>query len=97
MPPAHRHDDLRTCGATTTVIGQGTVTVNGKLWAVDNDPNTHGSGGLIPSGATVTIEGKLVIVHAADSAQPDNLCIPIGPPHCNPLTAQGSSDVSAYG
>lgn len=97
MPPAHRHDDLRSCGATTVVNGQGTVTVNGKLWAVDDDPNSHGSGGLIPSGSTVTIEGKLVIVHSADSAKPDNLCPVIGPPHCIPETAQGSSDVSAYG
>lgn len=97
MPPAHRHDDLRVCGATTTVVGQGTVTVNGKLWAVDNDPNTHGGGGLIPSGSTVKIQGKRVIVHAADSAVADNLCPPIGPPHCNPQTAQGSGDVSAYG
>lgn len=97
MPSAHRHGDLRVCGATTIVVGQGTVTVNGKLWAVDDDPNTHGNGGLIPSGSTVTIQGKRVIVHAADSAKPDDLCPTIGPPHCNPQTAQGSGDVSAYG
>jgi len=37
MPAAHRHDDLRVCGATTIVSGQGTVFVNGKLWAVEGD------------------------------------------------------------
>ena len=96
MPPSHRRTDARNCGATTVVVGQSTVFSNNLLWAVDNDPNTHGSGGLIPSGSTVYIENKLVIVHAPDSARPDNLCPPLGGNHCNPRTASGSPDVYAY-
>lgn len=98
MPAAHRHGDARVCGATTQVAGQGTVYVNGQLWAVDGDPNSHGGGGLIPGGGgEVYIEGKKVIVNAADNANPDALCIPIGPPHCNPATAAGSGDVYSGG
>ena len=41
MPAAHRNGDLRTCGATTSVTGQSTVTVNGKLWAVLGDKDSH--------------------------------------------------------
>lgn len=97
MPPVHRQGDLRQCGATTIVVGQSTVTVNDRLWAVDNDPNTHGAGNLIAatsggSGAPITIEDKLIIVHAPDPAQPDNLFHP-GPPTD---TGQGSGDVSAH-
>ena len=90
MPQVHRHGDARNCGATTVVQGQGTIYVNGKLWAVDNDPNTHTNGGLIPTGSTVFVEGKLVIVHTPDSAKPDNAG------HPNPATAAGSDDVFAY-
>ena len=97
MPAAHRDGDARICGASTVVGGQGSVFVNGSLWAVSGDPNSHGGGGLIPSGATVYVEGTLVIVHAPDSAAPDALCPPIGPPHCAPDTAGGSGDVFAYG
>lgn len=97
MPPAHRHDDARVCGAKTVVTGQGTVTVNGKLWAVKGDKNTHGGGDLINSGTTVKINNIEVIVHAADAASPDNLCIPVGPPHCSPDTAAGSDNVTCYG
>lgn len=71
---SHRNGDTRSCGASTTVVGQSTVFVNGQLWAVLNDPNNHGNGQLINSGTTVFIEGKPVIVHAPDTALPDNLC-----------------------
>lgn len=97
MPPAHRDGDVRVCGASTTVVGQSTVFVEGQLWAVDGDPNSHGDGGLIPSGSTVFVEGKPVIVHAPDSASADALCPIAGPPHCAPATAEGSDTVSAYG
>lgn len=96
MPAAHRNGDSRICGATTVVVGQSTVYVNDQLWAVQGDIDTHGAGGLIPSGSTVFVEDKPVIVHAPDSANPDSLCIPIGEPHCNPMTAQGSGDTNAY-
>jgi hypothetical protein len=64
----------RVCGATTVVVGQSTVFVNSKLWAVLNDPNSHGDGQLINTGTTVFIEGKPVIVHSPDPAMPDDLC-----------------------
>lgn len=96
MPPAHLNGDLRVCGAVTVVSGQSTVFVNGQLWAVEGDPNSHGGGALIPSGSTVLIEGKPVIVHAPDSAAADALCPIVGPPHCAPATAEGSGNVGAY-
>ena len=96
MPQAQRDTDLRVCGATTVVVGQSTVKVNGLLWAVQDDICTHGNGQLNPSGSTVKIEGKLIIVHSPDDADPDDLCIPLGPPHCDPDTGAGSPDVSAY-
>lgn len=96
MPAAHRNGDGRVCGASTVVSGQGSVFVNGQLWSVAGDPNSHGGGSLSPSGATVHVEGTLVIVDAPDGAAPDALCPTIGPPHCGPSTAGGSGDVFAY-
>jgi hypothetical protein len=90
MPPAHRHGEARACGATTIVVGQSSVYVDGRLWAVEGDINSDGDGQLIASVSTVLIEGKKVIVHAPDAAAPDDLCIPIGGPHCEPMTAEGS-------
>ena len=67
-----------------------------KLWAVDGDPNTHGGGELIVSGAsspdTVKINGKSIIVHKSP-AQPDNL----GHPLPQTATAAGSGTVFCYG
>jgi hypothetical protein len=93
MPPVHLHGDRRTCGATTVVVGQSTVKSNGKLWAVHGDPNTDGGGALIAS-SSVYIEGKRVVVHRPDHAQPDSLCPIPGGEHCDPMTAQGSADVN---
>lgn len=95
MPEAHRDTDSRICGATTVVSGQSTVTVNGLLWAVEDDQDSHGGGGLIPTETTITIEGKPVIVNSPDSAKADLLC-PIDPIHCNPKTNSGSGNVFAY-
>jgi len=93
MPGAHRNGDSRFCGATTTVTGQSTVSVDDKLWAVDGDKNSHGAGFLIPVvGHTVFIEDKKIIVAIGDTATADNLH------HLPALAApQGfSSTVSAY-
>ena len=69
-----------------------------ELWAVDGDPNTDGGGGLIPDHAsTVYVNNKLVIVHGPDHANPDDSCIPAGPPHCDPMTDGGSGTVFCYG
>jgi hypothetical protein len=64
---------------------------------VEGDVNTDGDGQLIPSGLSVFIQGKPVIVNTPDNAQPDDLCIPIGEPHCDPMTAAGSGATFAYG
>ena len=92
MPAAHRNDDLRFCLATTVVKGQTTVFVNNKLWAVEDDPNTHLLGGLIPSYTGVYVEGKPVIVNTPDLAKID------GSGHAGiaDSTNQGSGDVNAY-
>lgn len=67
------------------------------LVAVEDDQNTHGGGGLIPANpGTVYINGKKVIEHS-DPANPDSLCAPLGPPHCNPATSGGSGNVYVYG
>lgn len=95
MPGAHRHADSRFCGATTIVEGQGTVKVNGRLWAVEGDPNTHGEGRLIAvyGAQNVKIQGKKVIVAVGDAAGGD-LALHPAPP-TDPESSSGS--VSAYG
>ena len=92
MSQAHRDGDARACGAKTVVEGQNNVYVNGKLWAVKDDPNSHGDGGLIPSGSTVFINGKPVIVNKPDTAKIDDL----GHVGAEDETAEGSNDVFAY-
>jgi len=91
--PIHRDTDSRVCGAKTTVTNQSSVYVNDLLVAVDGDPNTHGGGELIAASKNLYVEGKLVVNHTPDNAKPDDLCPPLGGEHCNPKTAEGSSDV----
>lgn len=95
MPGAHRDGDARFCGAKTIVVGQGSVFVNGKLWAVEDDPEDHGAGELIAIVApkNVYINGKLVICAVGDAAQPDNF--PHFPPETYP--EERSQDVFVYG
>ena len=90
MPVAHRNSDLRACGAQTIVQGQSTVTVNGKLWAVKGDPESHGNGELINTFTGVYIHGIPVIVNTPDPATVDDAT------HSNTQTAQGSPNVYAY-
>jgi uncharacterized Zn-binding protein involved in type VI secretion len=92
MPGAHREDDSRYCGASTIVSGQGTVYVNGKLWAVEGDEETHGNGDLISTvGSTVLINGKRVIVFG-DTASGDDQDHPLPPTD----PQDKSSNVFAY-
>tara|TARA_R110000868_G_scaffold25423_7_gene99174 strand:- start:944 stop:1201 length:258 start_codon:yes stop_codon:yes gene_type:complete len=84
------------CDAKTKVIGQSSVYVNGKLWAVDGDPEEpdhHDLGQLIPTGQSVTINGKRVIVLTPDRAKIDGL----GHVGMADATKTASSDTSAYG
>jgi hypothetical protein len=92
MSNAHLNGDQRSCGATTIVSGQSFVKVGGKLWAVENDLNTHGGGGLIASKTYVKIGGKSVIIDN-DSANQDNLCPTLGGEHCNPKAVSPSGFV----
>ena len=90
MTQVHRLTDSRACGATTVVVGQSTVFVNGLLASVDRDPNNHGAGCIYASTNQVYVEGKM-IVEVGDDAAPDNLCP--GDSHCNPRTTTGSPNV----
>lgn len=93
MPVAHRVADLRACGALTQVTGQSSVFVNGLLWAVEGDKNSHGEGPLLAvNGTTVTIEGKRVITIGDPGRAPDNLLhTPI-----EVTAVTGSDNVTAY-
>ncbi len=95
MAGVHRNGDARVCGASTVVSGNSTVFANGKLVSVSGDPNSHNDGALIHSGTTVFVEGINIIING-DSAAPDALCVPIGPPHCVPSASSASPNVFAY-
>jgi uncharacterized Zn-binding protein involved in type VI secretion len=97
MTNAHRHQDPRSCGAVTIVTGQSLVRVDGKLWAVEGDQDSHGGGALIPGSIhNIRINGKKVI-GVGDSANPDNLCDPQhgGQAHCTPSALFGDPGLSA--
>lgn len=68
----HRHGDSRNCGASTIVIGQSNVFINGKLCSVEGDINTHQNGQLIASHSSVKINNKSIII-VGDISQLDNL------------------------
>ena len=86
---SHRNGDSRVCGGKTVVVGQDFVYVDGKLWSVRADPDDHGEGALHNSQDFVSINGKRVIL-VGDHADADLLCLPFGPPHCDPISASGS-------
>lgn len=100
MPGAHRHNDSRSCGATTIVTGQSTVKVNGILWAVEGDADTHCGGGALSAiygGKNVYIENKLVICAMGDTAAPDKLgCVILHPAGATDPLGH-SNDVIVYG
>ena len=92
MQPIHRNKDSRACGAVT-VATQDTVKAGGEFVAVDGDPNSHGSGGLVAGSNHVFINSIAVVNNTADGAAADNLCPSAGGTHCAPATAAGSPDV----
>lgn len=100
MPGAHRDGDSRFCGAITNVTGQSSVFVNGILWAVEGDLDSHcNEGALIASyGAkNVYIEGKNVICAVGDTADSDHeACFIEHPPGATDPLGH-SSDVGVYG
>ena len=93
MPPVHRDTDSRSCGATTVTAQAKNVFANGLLISINEDPNSHGGGALVAGSKNVFIGGTLVVNHTPDGAGADALC-PVAPPHCAPVTAQGSPDVN---
>lgn len=100
MPGAHRHGDSRMCGASTIVQGQNTVKVNGILWAVQGDPDTHClMGSLIPAYGAMNVyaEGKLVICAQGDTASSDlGGCVVLHPAGTTDPTGH-SPNVIVYG
>lgn len=100
MPGAHRHSDSRFCGAETIVTGQSSVRVNGLLWAVEGDYDTHcNQGNLIAvyGAKNVYINGKLVICAMGDTATGDKAgCFIEHPPGATDPLGH-SSDVFVYG
>lgn len=87
MPEVHRDKDSRSCGATTNVIGQSTVYLNGKLVSVEGDTCSHG-GGALKADTNIGnwyINGKKVVFKNS-SASPDLAG------HINPKATGGSSD-----
>lgn len=96
MAAVHRKTDLRSCGATTLVIGQSTVYANNLLISVDGDPNSHDGGELVAACNQVFINNKLV-VDIGDSAVADNLCPSSGGLHCTPKSDSGSPNVFVGG
>ncbi len=92
MPDIHLENQKRVCNALTVVEGQSSVTFEGRLWAVEGDPNTHMDGRLIASTMDITIEGRRVIVHLPDIATPDDL---FHPPS-ETQTGEGYAAVTVY-
>lgn len=100
MPGAHRHNDIRFCGATTIVTGQSTVSVNGRLWAVEGDRDTHCNQGdlfAVYGGGTVRINGKKVICAVGDAAASDKAGCEIKHPAGSTNPLGHSNDVVVYG
>lgn len=96
MAFCHRALDTRSCGASTVVVGQNFLLVNGKLWSVNGDPNSHGAGNLVTSHPWITINGLGIIV-AGDAAAPDSLCPPLGGAHCAPSAVGFDNTINVVG
>lgn len=92
MPGAHRDTDSRTCGATTVSAQSKKVYVNGFLWSINGDPNSHGGGALTAATNNVFIGGTAVC-NSNDGAGADALCVPLGGAHCGPSANTGSDNV----
>ena len=73
--------------------GNGHIYANNLLVAVTGETNDHGGGGFSePSGRTVYINGKKVIMNG-DTAGGDNEGHPGGEPPLTPNASQGSTTV----
>ena len=100
MPGAHRDTDTRVCKAITKVTGQGTVKVNGLLWAVEGDLDDHCNQGALQAvyGAkNVYVENKLVICAEGDTAAPDEKDCEVKHPPALSRPKGHSTNVIVYG
>ena len=92
MAAVHRDTDLRTCGASTGVIGQGNVYANNLLVSVNGDTNSHG-GGALKADCNEVYVNNIMVVDFDDDASADGLCVPVGGEHCSPNAKQVSGNV----
>jgi hypothetical protein len=92
MPKAHTDGMARTCSAATIVSGQSSVTIGGKLWAVDRDSSDHNAGNLLPSATDIWIEGKLIIDENDTTYNEDGYLHLVG----SNDAAEGFDDVTVY-
>jgi hypothetical protein len=100
MPGAHRNGDSRFCGASTIVVGQSTVFVNGILWAVEGDKDSHcfeGDLQAVYGAKNVYIENKLVICAMGDAAADDHAGCEVLHPSGATNPRGHSGDVQVYG
>lgn len=94
MALAHRNGDKRFCDGETIVEGNSTVFVNGKLWAIEGNVDSHEMGNLVVIGQrTVKIGGIPAVGALKDTAVPDLFGHMEGP--VDPL--EGSPNVFVYG
>lgn len=69
-----------------------------ELISVLGSKNSHGNGGLLASNNSGKFFiGGAKVVYVGSSSAPDDLCIPIGPPHCDPVSTTGSTKVFSEG
>ena len=100
MPGAHRNGDKRFCGAETIVVGQSTVFVNGKLWAVEDDIDSHCNEGKLNAvygKKNVYIGIKRVICAMGDTAEDDHAGCEVLHPSGATNPKGHSPDVQVYG
>ncbi len=90
MAGVHRDSDSRSCGASTNASCNNVYT-NGRITAVDGNPNSHGGGNLNASNPNVYIGGILVVING-NGASPDSLCPLPGGAHCSPSASSASGD-----
>ncbi len=93
--PVHRDQDKRDCSASTIARSR-SVRVNYRWISINNDPNSHGNGGLIASITPGKVHAESTpVILLRDPAKPDRLCPIPGGPHCNPKAATASPNVRA--
>lgn len=69
-----------------------------ELISVLGDPNSHGAGELNASNnnGKFFING-IKVVYMNSSSNPDSLCLPFGPPHCDPVSIGHSEKIFSEG